>query len=427
MRSFNFDATKDENQNLEKIITERNRKLVKQQVIFSVILFTLIAILVWYFGRKVVYAEFDGYIQTDYVNYRALDDIFLFEQRFQEGDIVLPGDTLYSYMYLDNVLGQENINSEPTVITSDRNIRLQTGVAYQDANVLRVRIRELQKQIAQEDHNIQFGLTDNSHKMDLQRELAETKEELKAVLNKVGVYNSIGQETKHAVDRSGYIYGIREGHNDGDFFKSFRERFPSAVRYSIVRDTCVVTKIWAPELHPVFKKEQIVQLQTLNLTHSNMRVMAYVPTGDMKKINNHSKAEIIVSDDVSFTASVQLLGARTEDLPEELRNSLSHTTTTVIVVFRPDPDQKLPFWSVVDRVPVKVRIKNFDNGSHGDETDYWYIHNGGLTEETKKVIEQYHRRNIRRVSEPIDEMIVSEEVIPYIEKSQSKGKKDKKE
>ncbi len=158
-----------------------------------------------------------------------------------------------------------------------------------------------------------------------------------------------------------------------------------------------------------------------------MRVMAYVPTGDMKKINNHSKAEIIVSDDVSFTASVQLLGARTEDLPEELRNSLSHTTTTVIVVFRPDPDQKLPFWSVVDRVPVKVRIKNFDNGSHGDETDYWYIHNGGLTEETKKVIEQYHRRNIRRVSEPIDEMIVSEEVIPYIEKSQSKGKKDKKE
>ncbi len=202
MRSFNFDATKDENQNLEKIITERNRKLVKQQVIFSVILFTLIAILVWYFGRKVVYAEFDGYIQTDYVNFRALDDIFLFEQRFQEGDIVLPGDTLYSYMYLDNVLGQENINSEPTVITSDRNIRLQTGVAYQDANVLRVRIRELQKQIAQEDHNIQFGLTDNSHKMDLQRELAETKEELKAVLNKVGVYNSIGQETKHAVDRS---------------------------------------------------------------------------------------------------------------------------------------------------------------------------------------------------------------------------------
>lgn len=426
MRSFNFDATQNENQNLEKIITERNRKLVKQQVIFSVILFTLIALLVWYFGRKVVYAEFDGYIQTDYVNFRALDDIFLFEQRCQEGDIVLPGDTLYSYMYLNNVLTQENLNSEPTVITSDRNIRLQTGVAYQDANVLRVRIRELQKQIEQEDHNIQFGLSDNSHKMDLQRELAETKEELKAVINKVGVYSTIGQETKDAANRSGYAYGIRTGNNDGDLFKTFRERFPDAVRYSIVKDTSVVTKIWAPPLHPVFKKEQIIQLQTLNLTHSNMRVMAYVPTEDMKKINNHSKAEVIVSDDVSFTASVQLLGARTEDLPEELRNSLSHIITTVIVVFRPDPNQKLPFWSVVDRVPVKVRIKNFDNGSRGDESDYWYIHNGGLTEETKKEMGLYNRRR-NQAAESIDSMILAEEVIPYIEhNSQKKGKTDKK-
>ena len=114
-----------------------------------------------------------------------------------------------------------------------------------------------------------------------------------------------------------------------------------------------------------------------------MQVVAYVPTGDMRHINNHTQVEVIVNDDVSFTASVQLLGARTEELPEQLRNSLSHTYTTVMVVFKPDADQALPLWAVVDHVPVRVRVRNFDNGARGDGSDYWYVDRNGLTEETK--------------------------------------------
>lgn len=386
MRSFTFDNEQNENQNIERIITERNRKLVKQQIVFSVILFSLLTVLVWYFAKKVIYTEFDGYVQTDYVNFRAIDDIYLFDQFKEVGDIVLPGDTLYSYMYINNITSQENLNSEPSVVVSDRNLRLQTGVASQDINVLRVRISELQKQIAREDHNIQFGLTDNSHKMDLQRQLAEAREELRSLINKVGVYSSIGAETREAARRSGYQYSINAGQNDGELFINIYERYSEAIRYSVAKDTAVVTKLWATSFSPVFKEDPIVQLQNLNLANSNMQVVAYVPTDDMGKVNNHTRAEVIVNDDVSFTASVKLLGARTEDLPQELRNSLSHIYTTVIVVFRPDTGQTFPFWSVVDRVPVKVRIRNFENGAHGDESDYWYINDKGLTEKTKEFI-----------------------------------------
>lgn len=384
MQSFSFRSNYDENQNIERIITERNRKLAKQQIIFTIILIILALLFLWYLFKKIVYTDFDGYVQTEYVDYRAVDDLYLFEQFRDVGDIVVPGDTLYSYVYLSNILGVTNLNSEPNVVINDRNLRLQTGIAYTDANVLRVRIAELEKQIEKEDNNIRFGLTDNSHKMDLERELAEARETLNALLNKVGIYNNIRRETSYASQRFGqYNSGVLDTQSDMELLRLY-ENNPAAIRYAVAKDTSVVTKLWSPPFSRVFKEEHILQLETLSLENSNMQVVAYVPTGDMNKINNNTQAEVIVNDDVSFTASVQLLGARTEDLPEELRNSLSHTYTTVMVVFRPDAGQTLPLWAVVDHVPVTIRIKNFDNGRREDGSDYWYITHKGLTEETKR-------------------------------------------
>lgn len=399
MQSFSFKSNYDENQNIERIISERNRRLVKQQVAFAIVLVILLILLGWYITRKVIYTEFDGYVQSDYLNYRATDDIYLFEQFKDVGDIVFPGDTLYSYMMLSNILSVEDLNSEPSAVVSDRNIRLQSGIAYTEINVLRVRIRELEKQIATEDHNIRFGLTDNSHKMDLQRQLAEAQEQLKSLYSKVQVYNSIRSETNAAIARFG-LQDILSEQADLEMFRLVYSQYPDAIRYGVVRDTAVVTKLWSPPFSRVFKKEQIIQLENLNLDNSNMSVVAYVPTGDMGKVNNHTQAQIIVNDDVSFTASVQLLGARTEDLPEELRNSLSHNYTAIMVVFRPDSNQVIPLWAVTDRVPVKVRIKNYDNGKRGDGSDYWYVNNHGLTRDSKEQLGLLPKRRTQRTSIP---------------------------
>ena len=80
----------------------------------------------------------------------------------------------------------------------------------------------------------------------------------------------------------------------------------------------------------------------------------------MKHINRNTKAEIIVNEEISFTASVLMLGTRTEELPTQLRSTLSQNHTAVIVVLGPDPDQIIPFWCLVKNIPVKIRINNFD-------------------------------------------------------------------
>jgi hypothetical protein len=90
---------------------------------------------------------------------------------------------------------------------------------------------------------------------------------------------------------------------------------------------------------------------------------------DMKNINRNTQAEVIVNDEISFTASVLMLGTRTEELPTQLRSSLSQNHTAVIVVLGPDPDQIIPFWCLVKNIPVKIRINNFKKYEH-EKKDY---------------------------------------------------------
>ena len=423
MQSFSFRSSYNENQNVEKLIKERNKKIARQQIIFAIILLIVIALLVWYFARKVIYTEFDGYVHTEYKDYRAVEDIYLFDQYTDEGDIVLPGDTLYSYTFI-NMFSSNGMGGEPTIVINDRNMKLQRDNAYAEANVYRVRIKELMAQIEREDNNIRFGMTDNSHKMDLERMLAETKAQLQSVLNKAYSYGNI-HDNNIGVIRSGAQYGINFSQEQWGLDHALRQLYDAhapIIRYAIAQDTAVVTKIWAPPFSRVFKKEQILQLEELSYEKSNVQVIAWVPVHKMDKINNNTRAEVIVNDNVSFSASVQLLGARTEDLPEELRNNLSHTYTTVMVVFRPDRDQELPLWAVVDRVPVRVRIKNYENGRRDDGSDYWFIDNFGLTEPSKTLWLQQNQQRRRRMH-PVERQMTTEETdsthVPQAEKGET--------
>lgn len=385
MQSFSFRSNYDENQNVEALIKERNRKIRRQQTIFLVLLLIVLALIAWYLVSKVRYTEFDGYMHTEYKDYRAVEDIYLFDQYTDEGDIVMPGDTLYSYTYI-NMFGSTGIGSEPDIVVNDRNMKLQRDNAYADAAVLRVRIQELVAQIEREDNNIRFGMTDNSHKMDLERELAETRAQLKSVLNRAWRYGNIHNDQKIRIG-SATQYGIDFSNEQWGIDHTLRQLYEShapIIRYAIAQDTAIVTKIWAAPFSRVFKKESILQLEELSYEKSNVQVVAWVPTHEMDKINNNTRAEVIVNDDVSFKASVQLLGARTEDLPEELRNNLSHTFTTVMVVLRPDRTETLPLWAVVERVPVRVRINNFADKPKSDRNDYWYIKNDGMESETRE-------------------------------------------
>ena len=94
-------------------------------------------------------------------------------------------------------------------------------------------------------------------------------------------------------------------------------------------------------------------------------------------------------------ANVHLLGARTEEMPKELRNSLSRDYRAVIVEFKPEDGQEIPFWSIVNGVPVTVRIDKFMNTSTGNKyLDNWYLKGGTFKPESMKELLNRQKNNI---------------------------------
>lgn len=383
MKSFTFQSQQEEELKIERIISERKRKIAVQQIIYSLILALILLGAVFYAYNKFHYEDFDGYVSTEHWMKRAITDLYIKDCYVDAGDVVFPGDTLYSYVLLDNMLKLNDISKEPGIIAQDRTIRLQSGVNVPDINLLTTRIKELQKQIALESNNIRFGMSDNSHKMDLERQLAETKAELATARQKISAYENIKSETSDEISKSLYTRSISRGQEF--VLNKYLQEFPEAIGYSISDDTLIISQRYVTDKTFALKGESLLLTQRLNLAQANVTIETYVPTGKIKHINNFTRAEIIVNDDVHFMAKVHLLGARTEELPTDLRNSLSRDYRAVIVEFKPEDGQEVPFWSVVNGVPVTVRIDKFKNYSSGDKyNDYWYIGGDGFIPESMK-------------------------------------------
>ena len=372
MKEFSF--TSEERQNdIENILKERKRKIASQQIVFTLILLGILIIIGLWIGKNVLYTEFDGYINADLNTLRHADDIYVLEVNKNVGDFVTPGDTLFSYVYSHIFYSHESTDSEPTVVVQNRNMRVDYGLARQDLEVLKVRVKELKKQLETEDHNIRFGLSDNLKKMKIEQELAEAEEQYNAQRRKLGVLWNALDQTKQAVNKA---YNSESGFlrvQDMRNVELMKEL--GLVRYSIAVDSGIVTKVYVPELILVLRGEPIISLQSFDLHRNNLSVVTYVMPREMKHINRNTRAEVIVNDDVSFTASVLMLGTRTEEIPGELRSTLSRDHTAVIVVMGVDTGQVIPFWTLVKNIPVRIRINNFESKMQKDEvTDYMMFH-----------------------------------------------------
>ena len=363
MKDFHF-TTEQEQAEIEKILLQRKKKQTKQQSLFMAIFVFIIGIIILYCVRRIVYIDFIGYVVVHNVRFRASDDIFVHDIYKHNGDLIKPGDTIYSYVSLDWFHEIGNINSESEVIVNSRDLKVQYGLAYQNLAVLRAKMEEIKRQIDLEDHNIRFGLSDNVHKLQLEREYKETEEELKAQQRKLYVLQKAINESKEAVDRLGEVSA---GFTIQNVRNKQKMKELGVVHYTIAADSGIVTRNWISELSLVLRGEDIIETQSFDLDKDNVYVMAYVTPNRAKYINRGFKAKVIVNDDVEYTTTVVSMGARTEPIPEAYRNNLSKDHIAAIAVLRIDPGQKIPFWSLVNGMPVLIRFNYKDYEDVGQD------------------------------------------------------------
>ncbi len=367
MKNFHF-TTEHKQAEIEQILWQRKKKIAKQQLFFLTIFIFIVFVVILYCIKKVLYTEFDGYVVVHNVRFRASEDIFVHDIYKHNGDLIKPGDTIYSYVSLGWFHEIGDINSESEVVVKSRDLKLQYGLAYQNLAVIKTRLQEIKRQIDLEDHNIRFGLSDNVHKLNLEREYKETEEELKSQQRKLYVLQNAINESKNAVDR------LNSVNNSGFTIQDVRDKKKmkelGMVHYTIAADSSLVTKNWISELSLVLRGEDILETQSFDLEKDNVYVMAYVTPKRAKYLNRGFKATIIVNDDVEYTATVVSMGARTEEIPEAYRNNLSKDHIAAIAVLRIDDKQEIPFWSLVNGMPVIIR---FDNRKYKEVSPEEYL------------------------------------------------------
>ncbi|MBO7286608.1 MAG: hypothetical protein J6U85_00080 [Bacteroidales bacterium] len=356
MKDFHFNSDKEQAE-IEEILLQRKKVQNKQQALFAAIFALVIGIVVLYCIRKVVYVDFNGYVVVHNVRFRASEDIFVYDIYKHNGDLVRPNDTIYSYVSLDWFHELGNINTESEIIVNSRDLNLQYGLAYQNLAVLQAKKQEIKRQIAIEDHNIRFGLSDNVYKLQLERDYKETEEELKALQRRLQVMRETIEESQAAVER---LSEVSSGFTIQNIRNKKKMKSMDLVHYVISADSGLVTRNWISEYSLVLRGEDVIETQSFDLEKDNVYIMAYVTPDRAKYINRGFKAKVIVNDDVEYTATVVSMGARTEPIPEAYRNNLSKNHTAAIAVLRIDPGQNIPFWSLVNGMPVLIRFNNKD-------------------------------------------------------------------
>lgn len=398
MKNFTY-RSHDEKENIEEILRQRKRKVNRQQIVAATVLGVILIILGLYVGRKVVYSDFDGYIHVDANQIRTPFDIFLDSLYVETGDIVLPGDTLYSYFMMDVMTEQANINTEPIIVARNRDLTIRYNSLLQEIAVQKVRIAELRKQISLENHNIQFGLSDNSHRMDLERMLSEALAMLKAMQAEAGMLGGMRRSTDPAAR------GIHGTGGDGaQIYDNFRARsLQAAQRFRLATDSAIIVNIVAPDRMVFFEKELLMTAQHLNLTDNNLHVVAYIPPDKIHNITYNSLAEIVVNENLSFDAHVSVIGMRTEEIPENLRSYFTKKNTALIAKLDIDYDQRIPFWSVASGLPVTIRIKSLDTWKSDSPSNYLWVTTGAGVNDSSLVDYLNRRRHYSVIERRMEE------------------------
>lgn len=351
MNSFNYD-TDPQKEDAKEMLRYQKTKLAKQQLIFTCFFLFLLILLGIYVVNRIIYEQYDGYIKIDQNHVRALDDIYVLRLHKKVGEHVNPGDTLYSYVLLNNIIGQYDVNHRPAVIKETADMKMQAQLAKQQIPVLTTKLHELQKQIRSESNDIFYGLTNNTAQNNLKAQIEETKTEIRKQISTVAIYEQSIGNTRQYIHGSGY-----DRDRAGMPYSPEGKRYNgSLILYACAPDSGIITDIKVPANTVLFKTEEVMSMQYSNYGIANLGVMVYVPSDKVDYISKASDVEVIVNRDIMLKAHVKLLGLRVEDIPKHLLSNFSHDIDAVIAYLNFDKGQVVPYWVLNDNLPVRVRV-----------------------------------------------------------------------
>ncbi len=99
----NISHTKVIDNSTNNIVNEINKRARRQNRLYTLIFFILGILVLFYIAYSYSVARYDGFIVSNNATIRHVNNIVVVEYNVKPGDMVKEGDTLYSYINVDNV------------------------------------------------------------------------------------------------------------------------------------------------------------------------------------------------------------------------------------------------------------------------------------------------------------------------------------
>lgn len=351
MNEFQYDSTPQE-QAMADLLKSQSHRLARQQIIFALIFLLIIVLTAYYIITRMIWAIYDGYVTLDENHICAVDDIYILKVNKEVGEIVHKGDTLYSYVLLENIVNQYDPNIIPSAVKETHDMEVQAKLAREEIPVLRTRLAELKKQKASESSDIYYGLTNNTKRNQLDAEIAEVEEEIRKQMNKVTIYSQAKNTTYNFMSRRG------AGMAGADMpYSSNTSIYNHAlIHYCCAPADAYVTKVNVSDKTLVFKSDEVLTIQHTDYASCHLGIITYVPSEKIKYMESPDDADVIVNKDLVLKAKLQMVGLRVEEIPKHLQSNFSHDANAVVAVFTFKPNQRVPAWVMSNKLPVRIRV-----------------------------------------------------------------------
>ncbi|MEG1571955.1 MAG: hypothetical protein RSC04_03350 [Bacteroidales bacterium] len=353
MQDFSYRNLGSDAQN---IIGQQKRKINRQRIIYLVLFWLFIFSVAAYIYNSIQWVTFEGTIKTSNQQITLMDDAYILNIEVKIGDTVHSGDTLFDYLYTQNLLTQKNNLSSQTWIDKEyKDIEQRIAVLNGNLQVLEEQIKVLQREIKIVEKQIFIGVSTKADLTKLTNELRSTQWKDKLLQQELVLeqtyFSKIAQQRGLAemirIPSEFTLHDLLQ--ND---FMGYRYSYIAKYGGMVINITSLMGT-------NCYKQEPVMEIQPSDAYIMNLYVEALVRPNQMKYLKKGDKVEIVITNKDTYIGIVELLGYRTAEIPPNLQNPFEKDATAVLVRIKIQNPELLKPWELLSGLPVELRKKRF--------------------------------------------------------------------
>ncbi len=356
MKNINFNRKNGILRNLDEK-PKMKKKVNWDKIAYFIVLGLIIFFIFRYFFVKTVYVIAPGHVLFKSLSIRVPEDVTIQEFYKFEGDTIVKGDTLFSYIsYKDeqdafnqSLIGEIN-QTQPDNWSSKEIYQLKKNIALNN-----IQIQEKQqlidfytKEIEILRNEVILEITPKS-KIDLMaKEIEKLTLENQSLLKNNQTFQSLINQL-NLLDKnqtaSANIIGGGSGNGGGG----------GLLRYYIAPIKATITRLYKSNYEVALKSENILNMHE----KEDIYIKAFFPQEDIAHFKEGDEVTVIFPDGETSIGHIKRFYFATYRMPEEFQKKYESTTRAIAVDIFPIENESQIKWKAFYKMNVTVRLSKW--------------------------------------------------------------------